>query len=98
MPASETRWVIVTPGRVAYTTAQAKEKFSDRPKQVIWTPYLQELLVGHGDIQIVSSPAQLMREQLATKAEEKNKTSGQKPSTRAEVREAPAARAPANQA
>ncbi len=57
---SQTKFVIVTPGRVAYTTPAAKEKFTSRPKQVIWTPYLQELLLVHGDIQISDSPVKLM--------------------------------------
>lgn len=63
-----TKWVIAAPGRVAFTTAAAKEKFSEmRPKQVIWTPYLQELQAVHGDILIVDSPAQLLAKQQEEK-------------------------------
>lgn len=63
-----TKWVIAAPGRVAFTTVAAKEKFSEmRPKQVIWTPYLQELQAVHGDILIVDSPAQLLAKQQEEK-------------------------------
>lgn len=51
------RMVIVTPGRVAYTSPKAKEKFTSKPKAVVWNAYLQELLTVHGDIQIVGPRA-----------------------------------------
>lgn len=60
--ATQTKFVIVTPGRTAFTTAAAKEQFTSKPKAVIWTPYLQELYAVHGDIQVVESPAKLMRD------------------------------------
>lgn len=56
--ATQTKFVIVTPGRVAFTSPAAKEKFSLRPKQVIWNSYYQELLT-EGDIQIVDPAAQM---------------------------------------
>lgn len=66
---AQQKFVIVTPGRVAFTTAAAREQFSSTPKAVIWTPYLEELLSVHGDIQVVASPAQLLREQQQAAAE-----------------------------
>lgn len=65
--ASQTKFVIVTPGRVAFTTAAATEKFSSKPKSVTWTPYLQELLVAHGDIQVVDPVAQFIASEEAKK-------------------------------
>lgn len=79
---TQVKFVIATPGRVAFTTPAAKEKFTSRPKQVIWTPYLQELYAVHGDIQIVQSPAQhLAAQQAAAKA--KAPATDEKPITRA---------------
>jgi hypothetical protein len=50
---TETKFVIVVPGKVAYTSPQAKEKFTSKPKMVIWNNYLEELLTVHQDIQVI---------------------------------------------
>jgi hypothetical protein len=65
--ASNTRFVVVTPGRVAYTSPNLKEQFTSNPKSVLWTPYLQELLTVHGDIRVVN-PAAYLAEQKELKA------------------------------
>lgn len=98
---SQVKFVIVTPGRVAYTTAAAKEKFTSRPKQVIWTPYLEELLTIHGDIQVVDSPAQMLAKQqaeedAAKKTEDKPKPVSRYAASAADkAADAPAVREPA---
>lgn len=51
---ADLRKVIVTPGRVAYTTVQAQKQFTDVPQTVVWNDYLEELLTVHGDIEVVS--------------------------------------------
>lgn len=51
------RYVIVTPGRVAFTSPKANKRFTDAPTQVSWNSYLQELLEVHGDIQVVDPVA-----------------------------------------
>lgn len=66
---SEVKFVVVTPGRVAYTSPQAKEKFTDKPKAVLWTPYLEELLTEHGDIEIVDPVARMAASQKPAIAE-----------------------------
>lgn len=59
-----TKFVIVTPGRTAFTSPAAKKKFTDVPQSVVWNSYLEELLTDHGDIQIVD-PAQFLRQRNA---------------------------------
>jgi len=57
---SDIKTVIVAPGRVAFTTIKAKEKFTSKPKTVVWNAYLEELLNVHHDIELVdhkSAPA-----------------------------------------
>lgn len=53
--AADIRNVIVVPGKVAYVTPEAKTKFTNVPKAVLWNDYLEELLTVHQDIEVVSS-------------------------------------------
>lgn len=54
MPNTAPKFVIVTPGRIAYTSPKADKKFTSKPTPVIWNRYLEELLSIHGDIQVIT--------------------------------------------
>lgn len=66
--ANDLRFVVATPGRVAYMTPAAKKKFTSMPTQVPWNSYLEELLSVHGDIQVVDPAAYLASQKKAKAA------------------------------
>lgn len=66
-----TKFVIVTPGRVAFVSPDAKKKFTDVPMQVTWNNYLEELLNDHGDIEVVD-PVEFLRARNAAKNAARN--------------------------
>lgn len=75
------RQVIVTPGRVAYTTPRATKQFTSTPQTVIWNGYYNELL-KNGDIQVietkvVSKPEKSVEEVHAAPQQEIDPKTGQ---------------------